>query len=458
MRFLSILSGWINERTGVRAVIHSLRDSPLPGGVRWANTLGPALVTTLVFECLSGVLLSLSYSPGVDSAHSSVAFLSRETTLGMLFRSVHSYGAHLIVILMILCGLRALLAREYTRPREIQWVLGLVLAGLIITIATTGYLLPWDQYGYWGTQVRTSIMGSVPVVGEYVKMVALGGTEIGNLTLTRFYTGHVVLFPVLLLIGLILYVALRVRNAYSSVVDHPNLVTTYWPGQACRDVMVSLVVIGSLFLLAFFIPVKLGSIADPLETYPARPEWYFRWLFQTLKYLAPPFEVVGTVVIPHAILVLLALIPFIDRRPLPRSGRKIVLGSVALLGLAWAILSGISFLEDYRSGHFREIAMWEAQADPSFDTEEFYKSKCNRCHGRDGAGMLDSTPDFTSGDYWSGVRSDVRLVKAILEGVPNPGISEDEVMPSFSDLIGPSEAKALVERKIRTFAPSGEEE
>jgi ubiquinol-cytochrome c reductase cytochrome b subunit len=458
MRILNGLYDWIEDRSGYRRLIAFYRDVPLPDGLRWSNTVGAALLATLLFECLSGALLALSYSPSVDSAYPSVRFLSQETELGLFLRSVHSYGAHVIVILMVLCGLKTFITRSYTRPREIQWLLGLALAGLIIAIATTGYLLPWDQYGYWGTQVRTSIMGSVPVVGTTVKTIALGGTETGNLTLTRFYTGHAILLPVLLLAGLFLYVTLRTRNSYLIVAESQVEGTAYWPGQASRDVLVSLVVVSALMILSGLLPVRLGNIADPLETYPARPEWYFRWLFQTLKYLEPPFEVIGTVVIPHAILVVLALVPFLDRGHPRRLGRRVVVSSLALVGLAWTGLSSVSFLEDYRSGHFREIKMWEAQADPSFDVNEFYKAKCNRCHGRNGAGMLDSTPDFTSEVYWAGVRSDVRLVKTILHGVPNTSIPEDERMPSFSDLIGPSEAKALVERKIRAFAPSGKEE
>lgn len=444
------LSRWVNAQTGWCDAYDACRSRPVPGGPKWTYSLGAILITLLAFMAVTGCVLALSYSPSSSAAHSSVKFTMEQTPLGGFVRSLHYHGTNFTIAVLILCGFRIVLVGAYRQGREIQWVVG-VLAGLsILAISTTGYLLPWDQYGYWGTQVRTSIMGSAPVVGPEVKRIVLGGSEIGNLTLTRFFAGHALIIPAIGLGLLFLYRGLQVRWATSQSVLS-SVCVPYWPMQAARDAVASLAVVGALFVTACLHPPKLGYVADAMVTYPARPEWYFLWLFQLLKYFQGPFEVLGTLIIPHLILLLVLAIPFLDRKTEGWGvGRVVVLVFFFGLVTGWIGLSSAALYEDYHSGHFEEVAMWEADPDPHFDAAAFYQAECKNCHGRNGAGFLDTTPDLTASLYWSGVRSEIRLVKGILTGIPDTTIPPEDQMPAFKDKMTPGQAKTMVEY-LRTF-------
>ncbi len=446
------MDGWLEERTGLPSALRRWKERPLPGGPRWSYSLGGALLALLLVQATTGIALSLSYSPSVETAHASVRFITDELFLGRLIRSLHAHGANFTVTLLILTAIRLVLARAYRSPREVQWLVGVALGLVVLATAITGYVLPWDQYGYWGTQVRVSIMGSAPLVGPGLKALALGGPEPGNLTLTRFYTAHALLFPAVLALLLPVYFRLAARQGVPEPQGGAEPVVSYWPRQAARDAGFALAVVTALFGVAWAFPVRLGEIADPQVTYPARPEWYFLWLFQTLKSFRGPLEVVGTLLIPLLVGVAVALPPFLDRGVSWNGlGRKAVLGILTLLIGGWVSLSALALWEDTKSGHFEDLALWEATPDEAFDVEGFYKKKCAKCHGRDGAGYLDSTPDFTLPEYWAGAKSDFRLLKAILEGVSNESLPEDEKMPAFGKDLEPGQAKALVIWKLRPF-------
>lgn len=453
------MGAWLEERTGLPSALRRWCERPIPGGARWSYSLGAALLALLLVQATTGIALSLSYSPSADTAHSSVQFIMEEAFLGQFIRSLHYHGTNFTVTFLILTAVRLVIARAYRKPREVQWLVAFALGMLVLATAITGYVLPWDQYGYWGTQVRTSIMGSGPVVGPRLKTFVLGGNELGNLTLTRFYTAHALLLPALFALLLPVYFRLAARHGVPTPKGGAEPVVPYWPFQAARDTSFALLVLAALLGVALLFPARLGEIADPQVTYPARPEWYFLWLFQTLKYFKGPLEVVGTVVIPHAVAVVVALLPFLDRgESWSGLGRRAVLGILALIVCGWASLSALALWEDLKSGHFAELALWEATPDEGWDVEGCYKQKCAKCHGRDGAGYLDSTPDFTLPEYWKGARSDVRLIKAILKGIPNENIPEDERMPAFEKELTPGQAKAMVVWKLRPFGEASEKE
>lgn len=440
---------WMDQRTGGRRILPLFTALPLEGKPSLRKTLIFLVIALTIFEGITGCFLSMSYSPGVSAAYPSVKYQMQETTAGHLLRSLHAYGAHLIAALLLLCLVERIQARGYRAPNEIKWVLGLLMGGILVVIATTGYLLPWDQYGYWGTKVRTSILGSVPLLGPILKSIALGGPEIGNLALTRFYALHALFLPSMLMAFFLLY--LSTTLFLRSGKDEVSGACCYWPEQAWRDALCGAGVFLALYVFSLCMPVQLGAVANPMETYPARPEWYFRWLFETLKYCPPPWEFIGSVLIPHLILLFLVLIPWIDNGA--RNHRKAVILVSLFLLAAVCGLSGLSVWQDIQSGHFKEVALWEVEPEPGFDSEKFYKKECQNCHGRDGSGYLETTPDFSSEDYWKSSPSQVRLLKAILEGVDDQNIPEDERMPAFASKLSPAQAKALLVDKILRFKP-----
>jgi ubiquinol-cytochrome c reductase cytochrome b subunit len=156
------LIDWLDERAGVRALWREVADEKIPGGARFAYVFGSVLVFLFIQQVVLGILLSTYYSPSATDAWASVAYLNDQVTAGWFLRGLHHHGSSAMVILVVFHFVQVVLAGAYRRPRELNWITGLAMGGLVLAFALTGYLLPWDQKGYWATQVATGIMGTVP--------------------------------------------------------------------------------------------------------------------------------------------------------------------------------------------------------------------------------------------------------------------------------------------------------
>jgi ubiquinol-cytochrome c reductase cytochrome b subunit len=202
------IGNWLDERTGYRALMREALDEPVPGGARFAYVWGSALTLTFVVQAVTGVLLMTVYQPSATSAWSSVAHISYSVSWGWLVRGLHHYGAQAMVILLVMHIGQTAIYGAYKKPREMNWLFGIGLAGLTLGFALTGYLLPWDQKGYWATKVATNIAGTVPVIGNFTQRLLVGGADYGHATLTRFYALHVAILPLGLLVLLGAHIAL----------------------------------------------------------------------------------------------------------------------------------------------------------------------------------------------------------------------------------------------------------
>jgi ubiquinol-cytochrome c reductase cytochrome b subunit len=348
MSWLKDLEAALDERLGTRRLLHEALEEPVPGGASWAYVLGSATLIVFGVQVVTGLVLAMYYSPSATDAWASVAYLEREVTMGSVVRGLHHHAAGAMVALAVLHLLQVAIFGAYKRPREANWLSGLGLLGLVLAFALTGYLLPWDQTGYWATKVATSIAGTLPVIGPMAQTVAQGGNDYGSLTLTRFYALHVILLP--LATGGLIGVHLALFRKHG-ITPHPGKseavlaqrVEPFWPKQVFFDAVFGAVVIAGLIYAALKIGAPLEAPADPASNFIARPEWYFLFLFQLLKYFDGPLQVVGTVVIPGAAGAFLALLPFLDRGPSRRfRDRKIFLAALggglagigALTGLA----------------------------------------------------------------------------------------------------------------------------
>jgi ubiquinol-cytochrome c reductase cytochrome b subunit len=313
-------ANWLDDRTGYRALMHEALEEPIPGGARWRYVFGSALSTTFIIQAVTGLLLMFSYSPSASTAWGSVFYISHQMTLGWFIRGIHHFGSQAMVVLLVMHLLQVLIAGAYRRPREVNWWFGMALLFLTLGFSLTGYLLPWDQKGYWATKVATNIAGGAPVLGPVIQKVVVGGTDYGNQTITRFFGLHVGLLPALFVMCLAAHVALFRRHGLTPPRHAEKLGTgTFWPEQLFMDTVATVAVFG---VLVFFVVsehgANLDAPADPSSSnYPARPEWYFLSLFQMLKYFPGESEVVGTIVIPTAIMIVMLLIPLFDR-VLPR--------------------------------------------------------------------------------------------------------------------------------------------
>jgi len=369
------LFDWFDHRTGYRRFKDAMLLEHIPGGARWRYVWGSALAFVFSIQLITGILLMTAYSPSDTTAWGSVHYIQYQMDFGWLIRGLHHYGSQTMMVLIGLHMLQVVIAGAHLPPREINWWTGLILLGITFGLSLTGYLLPWDQKGYWATRVATNIASNTPYIGEDLRQFLVGGPDYGNHTLTRFYAFHVGLLPALLILMLIVHLTLFRRHGVTAPV-HAKGEGWFWPDQAFRDLVVSLLVFGIMLSLVIFgghgnavtppqgaEPVgwfddlakagqkgwgaNLDAPADrDTPDYPARPEWYFLFLFQLLKYFPGDQILVGTFYIPNGVLLLLVLLPLFGIGPLRKVGH--FLGIIVIMSLlgAVAILTILSFAED----------------------------------------------------------------------------------------------------------------
>jgi ubiquinol-cytochrome c reductase cytochrome b subunit len=335
MSLLTRLGDFLDERTGHRKLLAEALDEPIRGGARWAYVFGSALLGSFLVQAVTGVALMTSYAPSDKTAWASVHYITFTQSGGWLLRGLHHFGAQAMVIVLFAHLVQVALFGAYKRPREVNWWLGLGLLGIVLGFALTGYLLPWDQKGYWATRVATNIAGTLPLVGEATQKLMQGGPEYGSLTLTRFYALHVALLPALLVLLMGAHVALfRKHGVTPSARADLRRVERFFPKQLLKDVVAVLAIVAVVFVMAWRAHgAPLDAPADPSSDYPARPEWYFLALFQLLKYFHGPLEIVGTVVLPAVLGAYLFALPLLDKKPgtalRPRLGPLVPLALIA---------------------------------------------------------------------------------------------------------------------------------
>jgi ubiquinol-cytochrome c reductase cytochrome b subunit len=344
-KFTDHLLHWLDARTRYRAVRHVLLEEEIPAGTGWVFTLGSVLLALIGVQLLTGAFLTLYYAPTPDHAYDSVRFIS-STTTGRLVRGLHHFGASFLVVFLVLHLLRVVAFGSYKPPRELTWLSGLVLLGLVLAFALTGYLLPWDQRAYWATVVTINISRLEPIAGEAIAAILQGGSTVGALTLTRWYSAHVIFLPAILVLLVVAHVVLmRLQGSSGPVRAKAGRPFPFYPYQAFKDTVVVTVVLLAVFALAWRGMPPLEGPADPTDAgYIPRPEWYFLGLFQLLKYFPGKWEVVGAIVVPGLVGLFLALLPWIDRGPERHPRRRPLimtlvtagfLAVVALTALGW---------------------------------------------------------------------------------------------------------------------------
>ncbi|HWN71264.1 MAG TPA: cytochrome b N-terminal domain-containing protein [Haliangium sp.] len=352
---------WLDDRMGYRDAIRHSLEEPVPGGASFAYVFGSVLTFVLLLQMTTGVFLAMYYSPSATDAWASVAYIQDTVNFGWFVRGLHSHGASAMVILAGLHLLQTGLYGAYKKPREMNWIVGVLMLGLILAFALTGYLLPWDQTGYWATKVATGIAGTSPVIGAQLQQVAQGGNEYGNLTLTRFFAIHVFLLPGALIGLLVLHVALFRRHGVTpkwgrTKAELDRDTEPFWPDQLFKDMIAIALAFSALIAVNVYTHgAKLDAPADPASNFDARPEWYFRALFQLLKYFEGTMEHIVALGLPVVVGGVLLGLPFVDRGAdrSPRA-RAPFLGVLMLGAVAAALLTFVSFREDARDPQLQE--------------------------------------------------------------------------------------------------------
>jgi cytochrome b6 len=255
--------------------------------------MGGVTLFLFIIQLFTGILLLFYYQPGVNSAFESVGFIMTKVSFGWLFRSIHSWSANLMVFFIFVHMFSTFFTRAFRKPRELTWVTGFVLLGLSLFFGFSGYLLPWNELAFFATKVGTDIAAAVPIVGEAIKIVLRGGDDVTGATLLRFYAFHVAMIPALFTIFISLHLLFVQRQGMhepehiAKLPQEKKKMIAFFPNFILRDALLWLIVLNILLFLAVFFPWELGVKADPFVPAPEgiKPEWYFMFMFQTLKFL-----------------------------------------------------------------------------------------------------------------------------------------------------------------------------
>ena len=333
---------WLDHRTGIESGIRKFLYEDIPASSGWRQVFGSVAVFLFLVQALTGALLAFNYAPTPGDAYNSLRYILTEITAGRLMRGLHHWGASMIIVVVVLHMIQVFLYGGYKKPREATWMVGVVLLLLTLAYGLTGYLLPWDNRAYWGTVVATQIAATIPLAGPYMSRLLGSVGDIGVVTFARFYGLHVLLLPpaTTLLDAIHIYLV-RKHGVAPTPGDEEKPRKKFFPEQVFKDTVAVFVAFATLFILAIVVRVPLERIADPTDTsYIPRPEWYFLFLFQTLKLFEGPLELLGTVILPTLAILALILVPFLDRGKVMRvTQRTWAWGVVALALLGWTGLT-----------------------------------------------------------------------------------------------------------------------
>jgi ubiquinol-cytochrome c reductase cytochrome b subunit len=343
----SRLYEWLDSRLNLKPVERTLLDEPIPGGASWIYVFGSATLFLFCLQAVTGMFLAVYYAPTPDHAYDSVRFIETQVAFGAFVRGLHHWGASGMVVAIGLHMLQVFFYGAYKPPREAMWMVGVALFLIVMAFAFTGYLLPWDQTAYWATQVGINMVGTVPLIGDFLVKVFRGGETLGALTLSRFFAVHVLFLPALVLAGIALHLFIlrRVGPAGPWTDERASLShEPFYPRQVYMDAVVMLGIFAAIAGLALTISFPLTDKANPADvSFVPVPEWYFLFYYELLKYVHGPFEPLATWILPAVVILGMLCWPFIDRNPArhPASRPVALTSGAAFLAVVFGLL-GIS--------------------------------------------------------------------------------------------------------------------
>lgn len=416
MRVFQKIADFLEDRLGLPTLWRSLTDRNLPRGIGWLHTLGSATLFLLLVQVATGILLAFYYVPAPEHAFHSVSLIQTQLPLGWLIRGIHKWAASLVVIFAVLHLLRVLYMGAFKYPRELTWVVGVLLLLVVMAFGFTGYLLPWDQRAYWATVVGTHIASYTPLAGPYVMEILRGQPDVGVRTLGRFYAFHTLFLPVILFVLVAAHVAMVVkqgiapwpvkkfasvrREEYRELYAHFKERGRPFYVSMAKDTVVALALLLLLFVLAWKVGAPVGEEADPTSpTFVPRPEWYFLFLFELLWWFGGKWIPVATFWIPVLLILLLLFLPWLDR-----SVHRAPLRRPLTTGLASVFLLFAAFLT-YKGAAAPTPSAAAAAVPSPFPRQElppleergrgvYEEQGCAACHAIAGAGSA-AAPDLT---------------------------------------------------------------
>jgi ubiquinol-cytochrome c reductase cytochrome b subunit len=354
---------WINDRWPLRAMMRLSLEEDMPGGDSFVYIFGSSVLATFLIQVITGLWQLFYFVPTINHGYDSLNYLRIKVPFGWLIHGLHNWGAAAMIILVGLHMSRVFLWGAYKNPRQLTWLIGVGLLITTLALGFTGPVLPWDQRGYWEVEVGTSMAGTVPYLGDLAKNLLRGGPSLGQMTLSRFFVLHVAILPgivfVLIILHIIAFRQFGISGPWNK--EKRKIIGRFWPDQVFKDTVVITFVFVILVGLAAYNRAPIAGPKNPMDTsYIPKPEWYFLFLYQTLKAFPGRLEPIGTVGIPLFITLLLVFLPFIDRNQERNPFRRPIAMSCYLIFVAWVII--VAFI-----GYFSKTATASSQT-PSSQT------------------------------------------------------------------------------------------
>lgn len=306
---------------------------------KWWFCLGGTVLYLFIVQVITGIALTFYYVPSPDQAYDSVAAITNEIRFGWFFRSLHKWSANFMIIALFLHMLRVFFTGAYRHPRQLNWLVGMMLLGVTLTFGFTGYSLVYEQLSFWGATVACNLADAVPLIGPTIGDLLRGGSEIGENTLTRFYILHIGVLPMVVFILISLHILMiRLHGVTEMPLEGEELPESerhfrFWPEHATTEMLIGVLMMYILTIIALIFPAGLGAPADPTTT-PAhiKPEWFFYFNFRLLKLTSLQVSVVLTMVMGGV----LFFWPFIEgwlmRKLRMPPAVSVIIGVIAFLG------------------------------------------------------------------------------------------------------------------------------
>jgi ubiquinol-cytochrome c reductase cytochrome b subunit len=471
MRLIKTVGDWLDARLQVAAVIRETAEHPVPRETAsWFYVFGSAAFVVFMLQIITGIMLALIYVPSAGEAWNSLQALNHNVELGWFIRAMHGWGSDFMVAIVLIHMVQVFLFGAYKFPRELTWVVGVLLLLVTLGMAFTGQVLRFDQDAYWGLGIGASIASRVPVIGPAAVNLMLGGPIIAGATLSRFFALHVFVIPGLLIafvaVHLLMVVKLginewpmpgRVVRKATYIEDYHELTKKdgipFVPGAVYKDLFFGAFIILSIVACAiYFGPFGPSGMPDPtiIQTAP-RPDYFFLWLYAVLSLLPPSMETPALLIGPVVILAGLLLLPFVFGQG-EKSWRRRPIAVLTILLVAVAL------------GTFTKLAQfapwspvmdaWSAIPIPSEFLRNrsalerqgalvFQLKQCHNCHSLDNEGgkrgpALDAVAVRLTPD---------QLIRQVIQGGGN--------MPAYGKNLSPAETTALV-AFLQTLHPAGQ--
>jgi ubiquinol-cytochrome c reductase cytochrome b subunit len=452
---------WIDKRTGFVSMAKDFLTEDVPGGAKYWYVFGSATLFCMIVQIVTGIFLTFFYAPSAATAWESTRAIYLNPYTHFLL-AVHYWGASAMIALVFLHLLQVLVWGAYKSPRELQWVVGVLLLLVTLVLGLTGYLLPWDMDAYFASQVSLNITGLAPVLGPLIQHIAQGGGGMGTETINRFFGLHVWLMPAVLVLLVGAHLAIfRHNGAAGPVVEDPRTLRPgpFWPDQFFMDGAFSFITFVVICFLALAFPPYLDAKADPTKFFVPYPAWYFLSLFGLLALVPPEIhlgplaigtELIATIIVPTLFLLVVLLLPWLDRsrtRSFAARSRILWTTTVVVCGIVGlSVFAQVTTMAKQAAAPPsppESAVLSEASAatlPPAAGGEatnangaKVFSSNCASCHGAQGQGLPGSFPPLANNPVVTGDPN--KVIGIVLGGLHGQisvaGMSYNGQMPAW---------------------------